>query len=39
MVAIFPAAASIQLMSKVIDENNRTLWIMTTKMHARAKIL
>ena len=39
MHAIFPADASVQLVSKVIDENDRTIWIMTTNMHSTAKIL
>ena len=39
MLAIIPAAASVHFMSKVIDENDRTLWIMTTKKHSTAKIL
>ena len=39
MLAIFPAAASVHFVSKVIDENDRTLWIMTTHMHSTAKIL
>ena len=39
MLAIFPSAASIHFVSKVIDANNRTLWIMTTNMHSTAKIL
>ena len=39
MLAIFPAAASVHFVSKVIDENDRTLWIMTTNMHSTAKIL
>ena len=40
MLATFPtAASSVQLVSKVIDENDRTIWIMTTNMHSTAKIL
>ena len=39
MLAIFPAAASVHFVSKVIDENDKTLWIMTTNMHSMAKIL
>ena len=39
MLAIFPTAASVQLVSKVIDENDRALWIMATNMHSTAKIL
>ena len=40
MLAIFPtAASSVQLVSKVIDENNRTFPFKTTNMHSTAKIL
>ena len=38
MLAIFPAAASVHFVSKVIDESDRILWI-TRNMHSTAKIL
>ena len=39
MLSVFSTAASVHFVSKVIDENDKTLWIMTTNMHSMAKII